>query len=267
MVKIQGNSDELAVKISIQDHVARVLIDRAAKKNAVTRDMWTQIASLFTDAAGNSEIRAIVISGAGADFCAGADIGEFDAARSDTSTAKDYEAANDDAFAAIRRCPVPVIAAIRGICFGGGFGIAAATDIRIGTRDSTYSVPAAKLGLAYPAIAMADIVNAVGPQMAKYLTFSASRIDAKQALTAGFLHEIVDGDDLEQRTGDLARTIAANAPLSVRASKASIRAALTNAKEDLASAEALGKQTFNSIDYAEGRAAFAEKRKPKFVGH
>ena len=266
MVKIQGNPSNHPIKFSIQNHVATLVINRAAKKNAVTQDMWRQIARHFTDVAGNAEIRVVIVVGAGSDFCAGADIGEFDATRGDTSTAKDYEASNDDAFAAIRECPVPVIAAIRGVCFGGGFGIAASADIRIGTPDSYYSVPAARLGLAYPAFAMADIVNAVGPQMAKYLTFSAGRIDAEKALNAGFLHEVVDRDDLKQHVEDLAGTIASNAPLSIRASKASIRAALTGAQEDLARADALGRHTFDSIDYAEGRAAFAQRRSPDFKG-
>lgn len=262
----QGGSDNQQISFSVDGQVATIRIDRAEKKNALTHQMWRQITALFERIGIDPSVRCAVITGTGADFCAGADINEFEAVRRDAVTAKDYETANDDAFAAIRDCEIPVIAAIRGVCYGGGFGIAAATDIRFGTPSALFSVPAAKLGLAYPALAMADIVNAVGSQMARYLTFSSERIDAEQALAAGFLNEIIEEQELDKRVADLAHEIAANAPLSVKASKASIRAALSGSKGDLAHAEKLGKATFDSDDYAEGRAAFAEKRKPVFTG-
>lgn len=266
MVNKQGGVSERQIVFRQEGPIAVISFNRADKKNALTHAMWQQTAALFERVGADPNIRCVLISGTGTDFCAGADIGEFEAVRRDAASARDYEATNDDAFAAVRDCQVPVIAAIRGVCYGGGFGIAAAADIRIGAPSASFSVPAAKLGLAYPAVAMADIVNAVGSQMAKYLTFTGKRIDAKQALAAGFLHEIVDEHAIEKHAADLAREIAANAPLSVKASKASIRAALSGSKDDLTRAEALGKVTFDSSDYAEGRAAFAEKRKPVFTG-
>src|SRR5690606_11728164 len=158
--------------------------------------------------------------------------------------------------AAIRDCPFPTLAVIRGACFGGGFGLAAACDLRLGAPDATFAVPAAKLGLAYPVDAMPDIVAAVGPQMARYLASSGGRLDASAALSAGFLLEIVEDDVLDLRADELAGAIAANAPLSVRASKAAIRAALTRQADDATHAKALGDTTFESADYAEGRTAF-----------
>src|SRR5690606_31052268 len=104
---------------------------------------------------------------------------------------------------------------IRGVCFGGGFGIAAACDIRIASPEATFAVPAAKLGLAYPVDAMCDIVHGCGPQMAKWLTFSGSAINARRALECGFLAEIVAGEELERHVDTLAVTIARNAPLSI----------------------------------------------------
>ncbi len=267
MVKIQDGDPDQPVQLDISDHIATVILNRPDKKNAVTHAMWRDIGLMFRNFADDKNLRAVLLTGAGADFCAGADIGEFDAVRGNESTARDYEAANEEAFSAIRDCPVPVIAAIRGICFGGGFGIAAAADIRIATKQAMFSVPAARLGLAYPVAAMADIVNSVGPQIAKLLTFSAGRIDAETAKDAGFLLEIVDDDKLENHASDLANRIAANAPLSVKASKAAIRSVLSGAAEDFTKAEALGAQTFASQDYAEGRAAFAERRPPKFRGN
>lgn len=249
-----------------ENGVVTVTIDKPARKNAMSQAMWQAMTSLFEKLAGDPSVRAVILAGAGSDFCAGADITEFDAVRGSAEKAREYEAENSAAFAAIRHCPVPTIAAIRGICFGGGFGIAAACDLRIASTTALFSVPAARLGLAYPVDAMADIVHALGPQLARYLAFSAARLDAQAALDAGFLLEIVEPGGLDLRSAELAATIAANAPMSVKASKASIRATLTGSAVDAAVAGELGDSTFESADYAEGRHAFREKRRANFQG-
>lgn len=254
------------LKVERDGGVVFVTIDRPTRKNAMTQAMWRDMAGLYRGFGADASVRAVVLAGAGGDFCAGADIGEFETVRSNAGSARIYEADNSAAFAAIRDCPAPTIAAIGGICFGGGFGLAASCDIRIASDDALFSVPAAKLGLAYPVDAMADIVHAVGPQVAKYMTYSAARLDAQAARAAGFLLETVDKDQLAGRAASLAATIAANAPLSVRASKASIRAVLSADPADAARATALGDATFESADYAEGRAAFRDRRPARFSG-
>lgn len=253
-----------SLKLSTNGPVARLVIDRPGKKNALTAEMWKDLADLVRQAADAADVRVLVVSGAGSDFSAGADIAEFDDLRKDEASARDYEAANSAAFAAIRNAPVPTIASIRGVCFGGGFGIAAACDLRIASETAVFSVPAAKLGLAYPHDAMQDIVHACGPQMARYLAFSAARIDAARALAAGFLAELVPDGELDARAEALAAEIAANAPMSIAASKMAIRAVLTGAAADAEKARQLGAATFSSADYAEGRAAFRERRPPRF---
>lgn len=148
--------------VSTTDGVATIVINRPARKNAVTQAMWIELAANVDRLAGDTDVRVIVLRGAGADFSAGADISEFDTLRGDPESARAYEATNSAAFAALRNASVPVIAAIRGICFGGGFGIAAACDLRVACTDAQFAVPAARLGLAYPHDAMADIVWAAG---------------------------------------------------------------------------------------------------------
>lgn len=254
------------IENSIHDGVLNVTINRPERKNAMNHFMWLAVAELFNSISEKPEIRAVILQGAGKDFCAGADISEFETLRATADKARIYEAGNSAAFAAIRNCPVPTIAAIRGICFGGGFGIAAACDLRLASSDAVFCVPAAKLGLAYPVDAMSDIVNSLGAQLAKYLAFTASRIDSSTALAKGFLLEVAEDKLLEKRALEIATGIAKNAPLSVRASKASIGSVLSASADDIAHAVSLGDLTFESTDYAEGRAAFREKRSPEFLG-
>lgn len=252
--------------VSVAGGIASVTIDRPAKMNAVTKQMWRELAVIFKRLSDDATVRVIILGGSGANFCAGADIGEFDEVRRDAATARHYEEANVAAFAALRDAPMPTVAAIRGACLGGGFGLAAACDMRLATGDAFFAVPAARLGLAYPQAAMADIVHSCGPQMARYLAFTGARIDAGPALAAGFLLKIVETATFEDDVRRIAGKIAENAPLSLRASKAAIRAALSRDPEEAASARRLGDETFDSADYIEGRAAFLDRRKPNFSG-
>jgi len=248
-----------------QDGVVTILFDRPEKKNALDLSMWRALADTVDELSADEGMRALVLGSNGPDFCAGADISEFDAMRADPDSARTYEAANSAAFAALRNAPFPTIAAISGICFGGGFGLAAACDLRVASSEARFAVPAARLGLAYPVEAMGDIVHAVGAQLARYLTFTGASLGAAEALEAGFLLETV-ADDPRDRAAQLASAIAANAPLSIRASKASIAAVLSGRAEDAEKAARIGDATFTSADYGEGRAAFKDKRKPLFRG-
>jgi enoyl-CoA hydratase/carnithine racemase len=248
------------------DGTATIFFDRPARKNAVTASTWAALPHLLAFLDHDPGVRVVVFQGAGSDFSAGADISEFEIVRKDAETARLYEAQNVEAFAAVRTFSKPTVAAIRGICFGGAFGIAAACDLRLAADDARFCVPPAKLGLAYPRQAMGDIVEAVGPQMARYLTFTGTVIDAATALKSGFLLEMTTGDALIERVAAICAQIGSNAPLSIKASKQAIRAALSGEPADIARADQLGDLTFDSLDYAEGRAAFREKRKPRFSG-
>jgi enoyl-CoA hydratase/carnithine racemase len=250
----------------ITGHVGTLTIANPRRKNALTLAMWRAVPEAIAWLT-QSGARAIILQGGGAsDFSAGADISEFDEVRKDTPSALAYEAANSGAFAAIREVPVPVIAKLRGICFGGGLGLAAAADLRIGDETGRFAVPAGKLGLAYPADAMADIVAALGQAMARLAVFTARQFSAADLAGCGFLTMQVASAALDETVEKVAADIAGNAPLSVRASKVSIRAVLAGDAMLQAEAARQGAATFDSADYREGRAAFAEKRRAAFTG-
>ncbi len=250
------------VRSSIAGRIGTITLSNPAKHNALSQAAWETIPQLCQQLAADGA-HVLVLTGHGNSFCAGADISEFDEVRKNAETARHYENANSAAFEALRELEIPVIAKIRGYCLGGGFGLAAACDIRVAEPGATFSVPAAKLGLAYPVEAMGDIVAAIGAQNAKRMLFTAARYSANQMRNMGFLGDLIPADKLDEEVARLANQIAELAPLTHGATKAAIAAAFDG---DVWTARAVGDTTFTSVDYAEGRRAFKEKRQPVFRG-
>jgi len=226
--------------LQLDNAIGRLILCNPKKHNALSQAAWLAIPGALESLVGQGA-RVIIISGEGKSFCAGADISEFDVVRKNAETAMIYEKANADAFASVRHCPVPVLAKITQYCLGGGFGLAAATDIRFASDDAQFGVPAARLGLAYPVEAMADITGAVGAQNAKRLLFTGQRFDAATLLGMGFLAQVTDSASLDELVQQTAQQIAELAPLTHRATKSSIAAALCGDHGAKAEAERLGK--------------------------
>lgn len=250
------------------DGVGVLAISNIDKRNALDLSMWQAIPAVIGAMAADHEVRVLVIRGAGdSPFASGADISEFETVRASAAGGRAYEEANEAAFEAIANCPMPVIAMIRRFCMGGGIGIAAACDLRVASDDTLFAVPAGRLGVGYPPRAMRMVVASFGAAGAKDLFFTARRMDAAEAKALGMLHRLFTPEALEAETMELARTIAANAPLALRSAKASIGAATglpgAPSEQELV---ALADACFDSADYAEGRAAFLAKRAPVFNG-
>ncbi|HUG62996.1 MAG TPA: enoyl-CoA hydratase [Methylomirabilota bacterium] len=257
------------IGVEIVGALGRIEIDNAGRHNALSLAMWQAIPGAVADLDAHPEVRVIVLTGAGGGaFASGADISEFDTVRADASSSADYEAANGAAFAAVRRAHKPTVAMIRRFCMGGGVGLAAACDIRLASADTVFAIPAARLGLAYPTEAVADIVALIGPSRTKDLFFTAKRIDAATALRIGLVDDVVADGDLEQAAVAYVARVAALAPMTQRAVKAAINAvtAVDTGGATLDDARRLAEDCFDSADYAEGRAAFREKREPVFHG-
>lgn len=248
--------------------VARLLIDNAARRNAFDFEMWRALPSLMRAIEAEPEARVVVISGApGLPFCSGADISEFSTVRATSEGGRAYEAAHMEAFEAIARVTKPTVAAIAGFCMGGGMGLASVCDLRVAEEGTLFAIPAGRLGVGYPPAAMKYVVTAVGAQTALDMFFTARRMTALEARDKGFVTRLIPQASFEGAVHDLAASIAANAPLTLKAAKAAIRnAAGLPGAPTMQECEALAAQCFDSADYVEGRAAFLEKRAPKFEG-
>lgn len=254
--------------LSIEGAVARLTLNAPERKNALPLSSWRKIPELLAPLHENNEIRVLIVRGAGGKaFCAGADIAEFEAVRATPDAAEDYDRINVAAFQALKSLPVPVVAVIEGPCLGGGLGLALACDMRIAADNSFYSIPAARLGLAYPPDAIGDLVEAVSPSNAKRLLFTAERFSADEALQIGLINEVHTPEALGARVSQLCSVFEDNAPLSLRAAKRAINLlGAANAKADLTEVYKMARTCVDSADYAEGCRAFLEKRKPFFQG-
>jgi enoyl-CoA hydratase len=246
--------------------VAWVFLDHPARRNAITVEMWEQLAETFTTLGGRSEIRAAVIAGAGEQaFASGADIESFQERDAQGSGESRLTRATRAAWLALDRFDKPLIAMIHGYCMGAGVAIASKADVRIAASTAQFAIPAARLGLAYPMEHIRALVAQIGPSAAKLLLFSAQRIDAGRALQIGLVDEVVDVTHLKARVQDLVTSIVDNAPLTLAAAKASID--LTSGRhQDEAKVLALINQCMMSADHVEGVQAFLGKRKPVFSG-
>jgi enoyl-CoA hydratase len=160
-----------------------------------------------------------------------------------------------------------VVAAIRGICFGGGVALAMACDLRIAAADARFCIPAARLGIAYGVGGTASLVERIGAAMAAEMLLTARTYTAHEALMRGLVHQVAPTPEFDTVLAGYTSAIAANAPLSMTASKRAIRAAASDDETTRHAANAAAAACASSEDYAEGRKAFAAKRKPQFKGN
>ena len=250
------------------DGIGCLRLNQPEKHNAISYEMWLAIAEVMASFRDDETVRVVVISGEGGRaFSAGADISEFSKNRSTEAQIEVYEAAGRAAYDALTHIPKPVIARIEGYCVGGGLAVALCADLRVATEDSRFAIPAAKLGLGYSHKSLRPLVDLVGPTYAKEILYTARRFTAEEALRMGLVNQVVKRDEIDAFVGDYATRIAANAPLTVKACKTVVaELARDPADRDIALCEQVVDACFASEDYREGRAAFMEKRPPRFRG-
>ena len=248
--------------------VGYVTFNNPERHNAVSLEMWEAASSILDDFKSDSNVRVVVVTGAGGKaFISGADISKFEKERSTQEGVDRYNETVDRANKAFYSFPKPTIAMIRGYCIGGGVGLALCCDLRICSDNSKFAVPAAKLGLGYRYEGLKKLVDVVGPSFAKEIFYTARQFTAPEAQMMGLVNRVLPEAELETYVKDYADIIAANAPLTVESVKYIVGQAVGDeADRDLKKADAMVQACFASNDYTEGRKAFMEKRKPVFTG-
>ena len=254
-----------AIHITHDAHVTLVTIDDAARYNAMSLSMWIALEQAFDGIEKDPTVRAVILRGAGERaFVSGANISEFETQRNSEASVAHYNQSVAQAQDAIVRCRVPVIAAISGICYGGGLGLALSCDLRYASPSSKFRMPAARLGLGYGYKGMKSIVQNLGPMAAAEAFYTASVYPAADAAHIGIVNSV--HNDVFAHCADVALQIAQNAPLTVQAAKQAMRCIAVGDTSQITRIDQAVDACFKSSDYAEGRLAFAQKRLPQFTG-
>jgi enoyl-CoA hydratase/carnithine racemase len=248
----------------VRDGIGRVTFNRPQARNSLTFGMYERLAEICAGAGEDRSLKVLILTGAGDKaFASGTDINQFRAFKT-PQDAIDYEARIDRILGALEQCQVPTIAAINGVCAGGGAGIAACCDIRIGTRTAKFGFPIARtLGNCLSTSNLSRLSVLIGAARLKEIIFTARLIEADEALRIDLLSEVVeDRSILERRADETARLIAGNAPLTLRSTKQALLRMQPKVRED----EDLILMCYQSRDFREGMDAFLNKRQPQWTG-
>ncbi|MGR8948845.1 MAG: enoyl-CoA hydratase/isomerase family protein [Gammaproteobacteria bacterium] len=240
-------------------YVALITIDNLPKHNAMSREMMRDLAATW-DTLETSDCRAIILTGAGEkSFSAGADVS------GDLSASEEMAQMINRSLLKTSSYPKPIIAAVNGVCAGGGVELMLSSDIRLACPDARFGLPEVKWGI-YPfGGATSKLVAQINYVDAMRLLLTAEMVDANEALRIGLINEIVPRDQLLPSALKIAETIAHNSPTAVQAvkqhiSKGYAEAGLAREAEE----QAHGDRVRDSADFTEGVAAFREKRKPNY---
>ena len=255
------------ILIERDGEIATIVLNNPSKRNALTLAAWDDLADAIRTLNADLDVRCVIMRGAGDQaFAAGADIAGFPDHRANADQAYEYGEHVAAALGLVRECLHPTIAMIRGACTGGGLEIAACCDLRIASTTARIGVPVNRIGHGFAAAEMKPVLDLVGPAVVLELLLEGCIFGAETALQKGILTRVVDDAELESDVMQTAARIAAGAPLAARMTKQILNRLLRD-PNPLSEQEVRDSYTpCDSNDYAEGVAAFLEKRKPNFTG-
>jgi enoyl-CoA hydratase len=249
----------MAFDVSVEEGVAELVLNKPPV-NAFDSGEWAELAELCTSLGRDEGVRAIVIAAEGRGFCAGVDIKELAA---DASRITRVNRGCYDAFAAIYRCPVPVIAAVHGFCLGGGIGIAGSSDVVLASDDASFGLPEIDRGALGAAT---HLMRLFGMPKTRRMLYTGEPIGAEEAYRLGGVERVVPRDALRGAALELARAIAAKSPDAVRLAKQSLNGIEPiDVVKSYRFEQGFTFELYTSPDSAEARDAFVEKRGAKFV--
>ena len=258
----------MSLVLSEPGKVWRLALNRPEARNAVSPAVLGELVAALEAAGSDPECRVVILSGAGKDFCAGADVHDLIASR-DGGNPAGFATAFEAALRAIEDHARPVIAAVHGAALGAGCQIASACDLVVAAEDARFGIPSARLGIVVNYENIERLVRSIGPKRAAEMLLSARTVTGVDAVEWGLANAAVEPGALEAAVDDLAGRIASLAPLSLTASKRGIVAVARSWSADSGGRgafDASAAQALASHDLAEGLAAFRERRAPEFRG-
>lgn len=252
------------LQVSHHGHLVTLTLARAERRNALDTACWQSLADACASLASDASVRVVVLRGEGEHFCAGADIHELREHISDAAWMKVNQATIASAMDAWASLPMPTVVAIQGSCYGGGAGLAAAADFRIAANDARIAITPSKLGLTYRLVDCSRIVEIIGAARARELLMLAKEIDAATALVWGFATEVVSPTELDASVATMVSRITSLSGYSARGIKQNLLKIRQAQTQDDAETARVFAEAFVGPDFAEGAAAFVEKRSPNF---
>lgn len=257
-----------AVRIERSGATAWVRLDSPRRLNAISEAMWLALARAFEALATDQGLRCIVIRGEGGNFAAGADIEEFQQIRFDAINGRRYHLETvANAIAAIEQCPVPVVAAIEGVCVGGGLEVAIACDLRLAADSARIGAPVGRVGFPFALPELVPLLRLVGPGVAAELLIEGRLLTAPEAATRGLITRSVPVAEFEHELRDAVQRISAGSPRAARENKDGIRRLMASGCSYTEHELDESFHFLESDDYHEGVRAFLGKRPPHFTGH
>ena len=246
--------------VSIHERVARITIARASRRNALDSTCWQSLTDACADIAQHNDVAAVVLTGEGEHFSAGADIHEMREHIADAAWMADNQNCVGVALDAYANLPQPTIALIRGSCYGGGCALAVSSDFRIAANDCRMAIAPAKLGLTYRLVDCLRLHELIGPAPSREMLLLAREIDGETAMAWGMVTEVASADLLDTKLNAMIEKLCALSSYSQRSIKATLRKIRDGQTADDAETKKIFNAAFSGADFMAAAEAFKKNK-------